>query len=302
MPVRHPRRYAAFAHLTRPAEGRSELWRLGLGILLAGAVTFGLTRAFFAIASLLLPDDAYWTLLDDIQSAEGPKGLLILLALIGALGIGAVVAAEIVHRRSGATLIGPLPLALRQFMRVTGAVSLLTIVVALLPPWTLHRDLEPGLPVGLWITLLPVTLAALLIQTGSEELFFRGYLQSQIAARLQHPAFWLVIPSAVFAAAHYAPAIYGDNASYVALWAGLFGLAAADLTARAGTLGPAIALHFVNNVFAIAVTSMQGEMSGLALTRLPFGADDAEAVRAFLPLDLAMMGLGWLAARIAIRA
>ena len=37
------------------------------------------------------------------------------------------------------------------------------------------------------------------------------------------------------------------------IWAGAFGIAAADLTARCGTLGPAIALHFGNNLCAALI-------------------------------------------------
>ena len=302
MPSRQSRAYAALARLSGPATARAELWRLAIGIAVALTVAFGLNQAFFALAAVLLPDETFWTLMADVQEADTPRGLLILLALMGTLGIGTVVAVETVHRRGSSTLIGPLPLALRQFLRVSVAIVLLTAAVALLPPWPLTRALEPGLDPGRWLALLPLTLVALLIQTGSEELFFRGYLQTQLAARIRHPAVWLILPSGLFAAAHYAPGLYGDNALLVTLWAGLFGLAAADLTARAGTLGPALAMHFVNNVTAIALTSMQGEMSGLSLSQLPFGPADSAALRALLPLDLAMIGLGWLAARIAIRA
>ena len=79
-------------------------------------------------------------------------------------------------------------------------------------------------------------------------------------------------------------------------------MAAADLTARAGSLGPAVAMHLVNNFAAMAIISTQGEMSGLALMKLPFGPDDEAAIAAFLPIDLATMGVSWLAARLAIRS
>ena len=141
----------------------------------------------------------------------------------------------------------------------------------------------------------------LLIQTGSEELLFRGYLQSQLAARLPHPAAWLILPSALFALGHYAPGVYGGNALLVALWAFAFGLAAADLTARSGTIGPALALHFANNLLAIAVVSPQGQMSGLALWQLPFDATDEAAMLGVLPLDLLGILVGWLATRLALR-
>jgi hypothetical protein len=181
------------------------------------------------------------------------------------------------------------------------ALGLLNAAVLLLPPWPLAAASAPGLAPGLWLALLPVTLAVLVLQTGSEELFFRGYLQSQLGARLRHPAVWLGLPALLFALGHYAPAHYGGNAGLVALWALIFGLAAGDLTARAGTLGPALALHLVNNTLAVALAAPSGAMSGLALRRYPFDAGNEAAMAALLPADLAMIALSWLAARLAIR-
>ena len=75
----------------------------------------------------------------------------------------------------------------------------------------------------------------------------------------------------------------------------------ADLTARSGSLGPAIAVHFCNNVSAILVVSLPDDLSGLALYLTPFGMQDTDALAAWLPVDFAMMLVFWLAARLAIR-
>ncbi|MCR8549055.1 CPBP family intramembrane metalloprotease [Salipiger sp. P9] len=292
--------YRAFDLMTRPARG-AELWRLALGLILAMLVTYGLGQGVIAMAALVLPRESYWALIAQMERGETPVGLLALLFNAGTMGIGALVAAQTLHRRAPASLFGPLPLALRQFLRVAAAVAVLYIVIAALPPWTQAETLVPGLAPERWLTLLPLTLTALLIQTGSEELLFRGYLQSQLAARLHHPAVWLIAPSALFALGHWAPGVYGGNAGLVVLWAFAFGLSAADLTARAGTLGPAIALHLLNNLAAIAIVSPQGLMSGLALFLLPFDPADEAAVRALLPLDLISVFLSWLTARIVLR-
>jgi membrane protease YdiL (CAAX protease family) len=183
---------------------------------------------------------------------------------------------------------------------VLKVLAVLNVVVFFLPTGSEIAP-ERGLEMRAWIGFLPLTLFALLLQTGAEEVLFRGYLQSQLAARLAHPMIWLVVPSALFAVGHYAPEYYGDNAGLVTLWSFVFGVAAADLTARSGTLGPAIALHFVNNFMAIAVNAIQGDMSGLALWVYPFDPSDTEAVRALLPLDLMMIAVSWLSARVALR-
>ncbi len=85
------------------------------------------------------------------------------------------------------------------------------------------------------------------------------------------------------------------------LWATLFGLAAADLTARAGTLGPAIALHLVNNFNAIALAAPEGAFDGLALYTYPFSLASSEALIAWAPIDLMILFCSWLTARLALR-
>lgn len=296
-----PVRYAAFHHLIDPARPSAEPWRLALGLLVAFVVMFGLARGVLAVLRALFGAEAYLSLVAGLESGDTPLGLLCLLGLTGAMGLGTIVVAELMHGRSTGSLFGPRALFRPQFLRVVLALALLNGAVAALPPWSLAEAMEPGLPAGQWLALLPLTLAALLVQTGSEELLFRGYFQSQLAARFAAPAVWLVLPSAAFAVGHYAPGVYGGNALWIALWAFVFGVAAADLTARSGTLAPAIAMHLVNNFAGVALVSLRGDLSGLALRQFPFGAGDEAQVAALLPADLAMIGLSWLAARVALR-
>ncbi len=294
-------RYSRFALLTEPARPSAALWRLALGLVVVLAVTLGLSRGVVALIEGLAPPRAAGAFLDALTHADDPLGMLALLGLTGALGLATLVVAETMHLRGLQSLLGPWSLFRAQALRVALALVALNAAVALLPPWPLRAASAPGLDPGLWLALLPLTLLALLVQTGSEELFFRGYLQSQLGARLRSPLIWLVVPSALFALGHYAPGHYGGNAATIALWSFAFGLAAADLTARAGSLGPAIALHMVNNTMAVAVVALSGDMSGLALRLYPFGVGDETALAALLPADLALIGLSWLAARLALR-
>ena len=94
----------------------------------------------------------------------------------------------------------------------------------------------------------------------------------------------------------------GDAAWLVVIWAMLFGLAAADLTARSGTLGPAIALHLVNNFSAIALVAPAGYFDGLALATYPFGPNDTAQLLKWMPMDLMILLCSYLAARLALRA
>jgi len=120
---------------------------------------------------------------------------------------------------------------------------------------------------------LPLTVAFIFLQTGAEELFFRGYLQQQLAARFAARWIWMWIPSAVFALLHWSPDA-GGNLPLVLMSALVFGLAAADLTERTGSLGAAMGLHLGNNFIAIAVVSLGDTISGLSLFINPGSLSD----------------------------
>jgi len=186
------------------------------------------------------------------------------------------------------------------FILVFGSITF-GAVTYLLPPWNLGAPYVPNLALGTWLMLLPFSLLGVLVQVSAEEIVFRGYVQQQLAARFNSPLVWMVLPAVIFALGHYLPDQAGENALVIALWAGVFGMLMADLTARAGSLGPAIAVHFCNNVAAIVITSLPDDLSGLALYLTPFGMDDVDALRAWLPVDFALMLVSWLAARLAIR-
>ena len=111
----------------------------------------------------------------------------------------------------------------------------------------------------------------------------------------------MILPATLFAWGHYQPDVTGENAILIAIWAGVFGCMTADLTARAGTLGPAIAVHLFNNIFALLIVSLPGALSGLSLYLVPFDVSDADQMRAWLVVDFAAMAVTWLAARLALR-
>ena len=79
-----------------------------------------------------------------------------------------------------------------------------------------------------------------------------------------------------------------------------FGLCAADLTARTGSIGAAWGFHFANNVVAILVVSLSGTLSGLALYITPFAASDTETLVPLLLRDMATTVAIWAAIRFAL--
>ena len=277
--------------------GRAELWRSGLtlGVIIVATVVIGLL--FNTLMGAIMSDQ--WTA--DLSKGSTPESLLVLLASFGFSILGVHLGVRLVQHRSVFDLIGPIGLFWRQFGRVLLYLVALTFVLGMLPPYTMDKPLVPNLPADRWLSLLPLSVAALLIQTGAEEILFRGFAQQSLAARFQSKWVFLLVPAILFAIGHYIPAQAGDNALLVAVWAGVFGLAVGDLTARSGSLGPAVAMHFFNNATAILIVSTPGELSGLSLYLFPYDLSDTDSLRPWLVVDLAIIGVSWLVARLAIR-
>ncbi len=293
--------YSAHARFIAPARATAEVWRLVVGLILASGVIMLCSPLLWQFLSYVMSEDGYQALYDDFATLLLPQSTLVLLYSFGLVWIAIAAVVLVLHRRRPETLIGSPPIAFLQAKFVVVALLLLTAALMVLPPYGFEPALQSGLPLPQWLGFLIPALVAVLVQTSAEEVLFRGYIQQQLAAKFQSPVIWMVVPSVLFGLAHYAPASYGGNAWLIVIWATIFGVLAADLTARAGTLGPAIAMHFVNNVAALLIVSPQGEMSGLALFHYPFDASDEAAVRALLPIDFAMMLVTWLAARLALR-
>ena len=285
--------------LVGPARARPELWRIfaGCGVIFATAVMLSAAASFLLwfVIQPPVPEGA--------QSPVGatPVSLLLLLGGFIFLTAGTAIAVQLLHNRSIYSVLGPIRIATRDFLKVFRNLVVLGFVVALLPPYDMGAPLTPNLSLSTWVLLLPFSILVVLIQVSAEEVIFRGYLQQQLAARFSSPLIWVGVPSALFAFGHFVPADAGENAMFVAAWAGLFGILMADLTARAGNLGPAIAVHFANNFSAIVLVSLPDTLSGLSLYTIDIDISEPGALQTWLPIDFGIMILMWLTARLTIR-
>ena len=290
-----------FAAYVAPARVYPQLWRLALGMALIAGVYFLWIAVLGGLLWLATGGGAGLNLrLQTIGQGADPWSLLLLLSTFLGMALGAWAAARLLHRRGWRILFGRPAVVLRDFvlgvavmLLVGGGVSLLFL------PFV--PALEMATPLPVWLAFLPLALLGIALQTGAEELVFRGYLQQQLAARFATPLGWMVLPSLLFGLAHFAPAEMGENAWLVVATTGLFGLIAADLTARTGALGLAWGLHFTNNCLAILVVSAMGGLDGLALFQLPEGAAHALVLRPLLLADMALMGVVWAACRLWLR-
>jgi len=280
-----------FRAFISPARPRAQIWRSGLGLILILLIYLASLALALGAYSLLYGLERSEALIYSLGVADAPLMLLAVLASFLPIWLGLAIICPWLHKRSFSTLLGPGARVLRDFMRaalVFGLVYGLGSCVYLVAEGSL-----PNLAWRDWLMLLPLTLLGLLVQTGAEELLFRGYLQQQLASRFVRPFFWAVIPSVLFGLLHFDPETMGDLAPYAVVMATVFGLIAADLTAVSGSLGAAWGAHFVNNFFAMAVLSVQGSLSGLALRTTSYSLADLELTPWFLAIELLPMIFAW---------
>ncbi|WP_224816535.1 CPBP family intramembrane glutamic endopeptidase [Hasllibacter sp. MH4015] len=289
--------YTAHDPFVAPARARPQIWRIIIGLIMVAAVyALGIAVVFGGIFVAAGPDGAErW--MAEMINATGPTGTLLVLATFIGMAVGPMVAVSAFHDRSPATLFGAMPRTARHFL-IAMVVCALAYSLSFLFPNDV--TISPNLERSLWLSFLPLALVGILLQTGAEEILFRGYLQQQLAARFRSPILWMVLPSVLFAVLHYQPEVMGDNAIYIVLAAGLFGLLAADLTAVTGSLGAAWGFHFANNVVAILIVALDGPLSGLALYTADISASD-EAIRPLIFLDMGTTVATWVLIRLAVK-
>ncbi|SPH16705.1 hypothetical protein DEA8626_00216 [Defluviimonas aquaemixtae] len=294
------RAYSPHERYVSPARRRAELWRLVVGSALIIAVYLGSLLSFQAWLTARYGEQIAHGIVRRMLSGDTPGGALMLLFGFLGLALGPMAAAQLIHRRRAGTLFGPsFGAAVHDFLRVIG--PLLAFQLALLPFVLVSDAIRPGLALATFLGYLPFALTGILIQTGAEELVFRGYLQQQLAARFRTPILWMGLPAVLFAWGHYLPGEHGPNAALIALWAAVFSCLAADLTARTGTLGAAIAFHAANNVAAFLLVGLDGNIDGLALWSLAVDPADPAAIRPLLAADFLTMIIGWLLVRLRLR-
>ncbi|MGP9788534.1 lysostaphin resistance A-like protein [Roseinatronobacter sp. NSM] len=290
----------SFDRFVAPARLRPQIWRLCLGLVVLTAVYLG----WMALMGAAVMGASIWlqgaSRLDVMGLGSTPASLVAILFTFTGLALGAFAAARLVHHRSIASLFGPWQVVWRDFgvgLGIFLALSVPGVVYVVL-----SVDLGRGVAWTVWLAWLPVALVGLLIQTGAEEVVFRGYLQQQLAARFVSRWAWMVLPSVLFGLMHYAPDEMGGAVWMIVFATGFFGLLLADLTARSGSIGLAWGLHFANNLLAMFVFTTGEALDGLALYRLPFGLKDSDVIAYMVGLDVAGMVLVWAVCRWWLRA
>ena len=277
---------APFDAFVAPARARAEIWRTCLGIvLILACAAVVIVIAFFAL-QMVIGRAAADQVLRQLQSGDGPYGILVLLSLFAAFWPAVWVVLRLVHRRRFRTLFGPQGFVLGHFL--WGLAIILGFAVAIFAVTAPFFPIERGLEFSVWIRLVPAGLILIFLQSTAEELLFRGYLQQQLAARFRSPLVWMLLPSLLFGLGH-ASGEYGSNNILVIAVLTLSGLIAADVTRRTGALSLAMGLHVGNNILAILILGYALPEGSASLWVDPTPFSDIPAIRANLVLSAAVM-------------
>lgn len=285
-----PAAYAAqraFSALARPAAP--------VGALVVGYIA--IDALFTTVISVAYPYD---TPAPEGPGDASPVRSFLLLMCYASLALGAFAVTKLLHKRSPLTLFGYWSRNLGDFVTVFKPLLVFMIAINLLPFWD-WSDLEMNIQPMQWLLLLPFAMIAVLVQTGAEEIVYRGYLQQGFSARFDSPVVWMGVPSLIFGFAHYDPSLPSYEALDYMVWTACFALAAADLTARTGALGAAVALHFCTNLFVMVVYSQADHFAGFALFLVPafeseYGWNPVSSI-----LNLFYLWMNWMVCRIAVR-
>ena len=290
--------YEPHNRLVAPARQKSGVFRLTFGLI----VTILLYAFLLALGSYALKLTMGNAWVGDLAAPGGvltPGQTLTILGSFSFLIIAIGLVVILVHHRNPISLLGGLALTNSQFLlAMRGLVTYVGLAIIVL---FLTEDFRQQLSFVLWLTLLPISVLFILIQVSAEELVFRGYIQSQLAALGAPRIIWILIPSILFGLLHYNPSAMNELAPWTALWAVGFGVLAADLTARNGTLGPAIALHFTNNFMALVVLGLEDFLGGLSLYVYPFSSTDTTELVSRMPNEAIGILVAYLFVRLAMR-
>jgi uncharacterized protein len=280
-----------FEAMIAPARHYPALWRVICGLLLIVFVYLGVV-GLIAGGALAVMGNLFRFLgwMQGLSEPTDPVTVLVLLLTFLGMFLGPLLAAAAFHFRGPGSLFGPASETLRGFVVTLAAAAPLYVVI--LVATSVYDPAVPNLAVGEWLKWLPLALPLLMLQVTSEELLFRGYLQTQLAARFQQRFWWMFLPSALFALLHWNPDA-GPSLGLVLVAPFAFGLIAADLTEKTGSLGAAIGLHFINNFFGLLIISIPGTITGLALWVTPFGLEDHGVIAVSLALNVVFLVVVW---------
>lgn len=224
-------------------EERGGWWRVPLTLALYGIGTV-LGIALYTLANTHGLKDA---LKDQPCYIQDIPALLATILITGLGLIGCLAGIRFVHGKPiGAVVTDGRSFGLRLALQSAGIWTLLWLGFTLPLPgaWAGLVRRTGEIPLAWWPVILLLAVAAMFVGRGTEEVVFRGYLQTRLAAWVKRPWLAVCIVAFSFTAVHR-----GNLAAYTAI--ALFGFGWGAACVRAGTLAPMIGAHVAHDTLNI---------------------------------------------------
>lgn len=254
-----------------PATARPGFWRPFAGIVLILAGWLGSTIVvmagfvLFKMSGGLGVKEAL-AAMQGLVDSSSPGAVIFQLSTFVGIWFGAWAAVKLFHRQPFTTLISPE--ARMRWGNFWGGVLLAAIfwaITMIIGVSAVGVPVRTDLPLTTWLIALAPLAVMIFVQASGEELIFRGYILQQLASRFRSPLVWGFLPAFLFGLAHYASGEkLGIGWYYVAVTL-LFGVTAAALVWRTGSLAAAMGLHTGMNLFALSSVGMEGIVEGTQL-------------------------------------
>ena len=285
----HP--FQRWIDLARP---RAQLWRTAIGSVLVVAAWLAWTVIFglLAVGGGLISREALGAAMGQsgarLTYLDAVMAMGVLLATFWGLWIGVWLVTRLLHRRGLSTVFAhDGRIRLDQFV-IGMALAAGYLALSLGATWVSGAPpARSNLPIEHWLLAFAPLVVLIFFQTAGEELFFRGYLTQQLAARIPHPLVWGLLPSLAFGLAHTANG--GGDAQfaiyYVAV-ATLLGLVMTAMVWRTGGLAAAMGFHLMNNIGAMLLVGIAGVTPPISLFVMDYSTMIGSASTDMLVLGL----------------
>lgn len=299
-----PKKTNRLTGYTSCAEAYCEPWRTALGVLLVAGIYLlgvgGLGWAAIQVAERIQLGAGYALLFEMAAMSSKRAVMLALFSIVLALPALWLVL-RFLHHRPLRSLIAPTGrIHWRNYSRALVFVAVFGLVTSV--PVLMGSAATQQLTLMQWLPWVAPALLLIFLQTATEELFFRGYLMQQLAARFHSRWVWWLLPAVLFGALHYNTVTYGENTWIVVATATLAGLIFADITARSGDLSIALGLHFANNLTSVLIIGVPGQLSSLSLYLHKINLRDVDVMRIELLSSMALMLVVYFIYLLVLRA
>jgi len=254
-----------------PGSARRGFWRLFVGIFLIVAgwliwtVALFIAFVLYQLSGDLGVNESLAAMSAFVETAS-PVSIIFQLATFIGIWPTTWLTLKLLHRQPFGTLFSPEGrMRWGDFSRgllLAAGFWLITMFIGLAMVGTPERT---DLPMHVWAMALAPLALMVFFQASAEELIFRGYILQQLAVRWRSPLVWGFLPAFLFGLAHYSSGSeLGIGWHYVGVTL-MFGLAAAALVWRTGSLAAAMGLHTGMNLFSLSGVGVKGIVEGTQL-------------------------------------